>query len=292
MINSMTGYGSAAGSSGKLLISIEIKSVNNRFLDCSVKLPRLYSFAEETVKNLVQKSVGRGKVDVFVSIDASADDDVVIRLNEPVLRAYQDAMKRMETDFGIRYDAGAVSFSRLPDVFITEKKQVDADAFREDLASAVTQALDVFCAMRGREGERLGADIRSKLQELEAHRQHVLRRSPETVREYREKLLQRMKEVLEDALVEESRIVTEAAVFADKVAVDEELVRLDSHIRQISDLLDAGGPVGRKLDFLIQELNREVNTIGSKCVDLEITKTVVEMKALIEKIREQAQNIE
>lgn len=292
MINSMTGYGSAAGSSGKLLISIELKSVNNRFLDCSVKLPRLYSFAEETVKSLVQQRVGRGKVDVYVSIDASADDDVVIRLNEPVLRAYQDAMKKMESDFGIRYDAGAVSFSRLPDVFITEKKQVDADAFKADLESVLSQALDVFCAMRAREGGRLAEDICGKLDELEHYRQEVLRRSPETVREYREKLLLRMKEVLEGATVEESRVVTEAAIFADKVAVDEELVRLDSHIHQIRDLLSAGGSVGRKLDFLIQELNREVNTTGSKCVDLEITKIVVEMKALIEKIREQAQNIE
>ena len=292
MINSMTGYGSAAGSSGKLLISIEIKSVNNRFLDCSVKLPRLYSFAEETVKGLVQQRIGRGKVDVFVSIDASADDDVVIRLNEPVLRAYQDAMKKMESDFGIRYDAGAVSFSRLPDVFIIEKKQVDAEAFKADLETVVNQALDVFCAMRAREGGRLAEDIRGKLSELEHYRQEVLRRSPETVREYREKLLQRMKEVLEGATVEESRVVTEAAIFADKVAVDEELVRLDSHIHQIRDLLTSGGSVGRKLDFLIQELNREVNTTGSKCVDLEITKIVVEMKALIEKIREQAQNIE
>ena len=292
MISSMTGYGTASGNSGKLAVTVELKSVNNRFLDTSVRLPRLYAFAEEPLKSLVQQRLIRGKVDVFVNIDASKDDSVVIRLNEPVLKAYQSAFTRMEQEFLIRNDAGVSAYSRLPDLFIVEKQQVDSEAFTADLLKVAGEALDVICAMRTREGERLADDMRGKLDELEGMRQFVAVRSPESVKEYRERLLNKMREVLESSDVDESRILTEAALFADKVAVDEELVRLDSHIRQFRDLLASGGAIGRKLDFLIQEMNREVNTIGSKCTDLEITKTVLEMKSGIEKIREQAQNIE
>ena len=292
MICSMTGYGTASGESGKLAVTVELKSVNNRFLDTSVRLPRLYSFAEEPLKNLVQQRLERGKVDVFVNIDASRDDSVVIRLNEPVLKAYQAAFAEMKEQYGINDDAGITAYSRLPDLFIVEKKQVDAEAFTADLLRVAGEALDVICSMRAKEGQRLAGDIGSKLNELEEMRQFVSRRSPESVKEYRERLLNKMREVLESSDIDESRILTEAALFADKVAVDEELVRLDSHIRQFSDLLASGGSVGRKLDFLIQEMNREVNTIGSKCTDLDITKTVLEMKSCIEKIREQAQNIE
>ena len=292
MISSMTGYGTATGSSGNLAVTVELKSVNNRFLDTSVRLPRLYSFAEEALKGLVQQRLVRGKVDVFVNIDASKDDSVVIRLNEPVLKAYQAAFSEMKQRYLIPDDAGITAYSRLPDMFIVEKQQVDAEAFSADLLRIAGEALDVICAMRAKEGARLSADIGSKLNELEQMRQFVSRRSPESVKEYQERLLNKMREVLESSNVDESRIITEAALFADKVAVDEELVRLDSHIRQFRELLSAGGAVGRKLDFLIQEMNREVNTIGSKCTDLEITKTVLEMKSCIEKIREQAQNIE
>ncbi len=292
MISSMTGYGTASGSSGKLGITVEMKSVNNRFLDVSIRLPRLYSFAEEPLKTLVQQRLGRGKVDIFVNVDASQDDSVVIRLNEPVLKAYQSAFREMKEKYLIPDDAGTAAFSRLPDVFTVEKQAVDTEAFTADLLRTASEALELFCAMRAREGERLAEDIRLKLRELESLRCAVAVRSPETVKEYHERLLQKLREVLENTSVDESRILTEAAVYADKVAVDEELVRLDSHIRQFLELLDAGGALGRKLDFLIQELNREVNTIGSKCSDLEITRTVLDMKSCIEKIREQAQNIE
>ncbi len=292
MICSMTGYGTAAGSSGMLAVTVELKSVNNRFLDTSVRLPRLYAFAEEAIKGLVQQRLIRGKVDVFVNIDASKDDSVVIRLNEPVLKAYQAAFTEMEARYGITADAGIAAYSRLPDMFIVEKQQVDAEAFTADLLRVAGEALDVICAMRAKEGERLSADISVKLDEMEEMRCFVALRSPESVKEYRERLLNKMREVLESSEIDESRILTEAALFADKVAVDEELVRLDSHIRQFRDLLAAGGAVGRKLDFLIQEMNREVNTIGSKCTDLDITRTVLDMKACIEKIREQVQNIE
>ena len=202
------------------------------------------------------------------------------------------AFREMQDVYAIPDDAGTTAYSRLPDIFITEKQPVDAETFTADLLKTAGEALDVFCAMRAREGARLGEDIRSKLDELEAGRLTVAARSPETVKEYHARLLQKLREVLEGTGVDESRILTEAAVYADKVAVDEELVRLDSHIRQFRELLEAGGALGRKLDFLIQELNREVNTIGSKCSDLEITRTVLGMKSCIEKIREQAQNIE
>ena len=292
MICSMTGYGSGDGLSGKTALHVELKSVNNRFLDCSVRLPRSCSFAEEQVKNLVQARIGRGKVDVFITVDSSQEDDVQVKLNEPLLRAYRQAVEKMEQEFLIPNDMGTAAYSRIPDVFLLEKKELDREVFLADLTGTVNAALDAICAMRAREGERLKADLLGKLDELEAMRQTVLKRSPETVKEYREKLLARMREVLDTPGIDESRILTEAALFADKVAVDEELVRLDSHLRQFRDLLKGGGAVGRKLDFLIQELNREVNTIGSKCVDLDITKVVVEMKSTIEKIREQAQNIE
>ena len=292
MISSMTGYGTAAGNSGKLAVTVELKSVNNRFLDVSVRLPRLYSFSEDALKSMVQKRLVRGKVDVFVNIDASRDDSVVIRLNEPVLNAYREAFHEMKEKYQITDDAGIAAYSRLPDMFIVEKQQMDAEAFSADLLRIAGEALDVILSMRAKEGERLSTDICLKLNELEEMRQFVAVRSPESVKDYRERLLQKMQEILESSNVDESRILTEAALFADKVAVDEELVRLDSHIRQFRELLASGGAIGRKLDFLIQEMNREVNTIGSKCTDLEITKTVLEMKSCIEKIREQAQNIE
>ena len=292
MIYSMTGYGSADGLSGKTALHVELKSVNNRFLDCSIRLPRSCIFAEETVKNLVQARLGRGKVDVFVTVDSSQEDDVEVKLNEPLLRAYKQAVDRMGTDFLIPNDMGTAAYSRIPDIFILEKKELDREVFLADLSTTVTAALDALCAMRAREGERLKADLLGKLEELEAMRRTVLARSPETVKEYREKLLARMREVLDTPGIDEGRILTEAALFADKVAVDEELVRLDSHLHAFRDLLASGGAVGRKLDFLIQELNREVNTTGSKCVDIGITNTVVEMKSVIEKIREQAQNLE
>ena len=273
MISSMTGYGTASGESGKLTLTVEMKSVNNRFLDVSVRLPRIYSFAEEAVKGLVQKRLVRGKVDVFVNIDASRDDSVVIRLNEPVLKAYRNAIREMREQWGISDDAGTSAYCRLPDVFITEKPPVDTEIFTADLLKTAGESLEV-------------------LDELEQSRLIVAERSPQAVEEYRARLLARLKEVLQSSDIDESRVLTEAAIYADKAAVDEELVRLDSHIRQFRELLEAGGAAGRKLDFLIQEMNREVNTIGSKCSDLEITRTVLEMKACIEKLREQVQNIE
>ncbi len=294
MIRSMTGYGGAKGLSGKLEISVEIKSVNNRFLDCGVKLPRLYSFAEESVKALVQSQVQRGKVDVYINIDSSKADDVTVKLNAPLLEGYKEAFKRMNEEFQIGGQMDVTGYSRISDIFIIEKKEVDAQAFTADLGAVVSQALSAFNSMREREGGRLKEDILLKLEGIARIRELILKRSPQAVAEYREKLLKRMREVLEGADIDEARILTEAALFADKTDVDEELVRLASHISQIRELFTSGSHsgIGRKLDFIVQELNREANTIGSKCSELEITKLVVDLNSEIEKIREQAQNIE
>lgn len=292
MIKSMTGFGSCRLTEGPVNISVEIKSVNNRFLDCSVKLPRAYSFAEETAKALVQASVSRGKVDVFISIDDSENGDAEVRINEAALRGYINAFAAMAEKYGIKNDAGASVYGRLPDVLSIEKTQVDPEAFTAQLKCAMTQALDTLAAMRASEGERLAKNISEKLDAIETLRGAIAERSPETVKEYREKLTGRMQELLRSVNIDESRILTEAAIFSDKTAVDEELVRLGSHIKQIRKTLADGGSVGRRLDFLVQELNREANTIGSKCSDLEITQMVIELKSEIEKIREQVQNIE
>ena len=292
MIKSMTGYGSATGASGDISLTVELKSVNNRFLDCSVRMPRMYIFAEEKIKSLVQKYVSRGKVDVFVSVDSSKADDVAVSLNEPLAEAYIAAYRQMSEKYGLKNDLSVVTLGRMPDIFTVEKKETDADAFTADLEAVTAAALENFNAMRRVEGEKLRNDILAKLDNIETLAAKVEERSPQTVAEYRTRLEQKMSEVLAAADIDKARIVTEAAIFADKVAVDEELVRLKSHIAQMRDMLSRDEAIGRKLDFLTQELNREANTTGSKCNDVEITRMVVDIKSEIEKIREQIQNIE
>lgn len=292
MIYSMTGYGSAKGSADALEISVELKSVNNRYLDVSVRLPRNFIFAEEAIKALVQKHISRGKVDVYVNVDTSSTDDVVITVNEALAKEYADALRRISQLCGVPDDVSATTVGKMPDVLSVEKKEADKERISAGITSVLEQALTEFDAMRAREGEKLGADILSRVDAIEAMTAFVEKRSPETVAEYRSRLEQRMREVLETVAVDDARLLTEAAIFADKIAVDEETVRLRSHFAQMRGMLAGGSPVGRKLDFLIQEFNRETNTIGSKCNDREIAKTVVDMKAEIEKIREQIQNIE
>ena len=273
-------------------ITVEVRAVNNRYLDCAVKIPRLYVFAEDAVKSYVQKKVGRGKVDVFVSIDATAADKVAVSLNRPVGDGYYQALLQMRDTYGLSDDISVSLLSRFPDVFLVEKEQGDADVIAGDIVQVLAQALEDFNAMREREGQKLAEDIRRKAETIGALVSQVEARSPQTVSEYREKLRQRMQEVLENTQIDESRILTEAAIFADKVAVDEETVRLRSHLAQLEEMLTQGGAIGRKLDFLIQEFNREANTIGSKCSDVALARVVVEIKGEIEKIREQVQNIE
>ena len=292
MIKSMTGYGSAEGSCGALEISIELKSVNNRYLDCSVRLPRSFLFAEEAVKAEVQRRISRGKVDVFVNVDSSGAEEMAVAVNTALAKGYADAVSRIAETLGLENGLTARDIARFPDVLSVEKKELDKDETLRALAEICAAALEKFDGMRRAEGERLRQDIAGRLDTIEALVAEIERRSPETVAEYRARLQKKLSEILQSKSIDEQRILTEAAVFADKAAVDEETVRLRSHISQLRGMLDAGSPIGRKMDFLVQEFNREANTIGSKCSDSAIAKTVIELKSEIEKIREQVQNIE
>ncbi len=292
MVNSMTGYGRAVQTLRGREITAEIRSVNNRFLDCGVKLPRAFSYAEDAVKQRVKQSVSRGKVDVFVTVVAAADEQISVRLNRPVLEGYLNALRTVAADYGVRDELSAVDLARMPDVFTVEKPAEDEEQNTQDILTVVSAALASFSAMRTTEGAALAADLRANAAQILEYVARVEQRSPVTVQEYRARLENRMREVLSGTTIDEARILTEAAIFADKVAVDEETVRLRSHLSQLETLLSGGGAIGRKLDFLMQEMNREANTIGSKGNDLEQARNVVEIKALLEKIREQVQNIE
>ena len=288
----MTGYGRAVESVNGREITVELRSVNNRYLDCSVRLPRLLSFAEDAVKQAVKASVSRGKVDVFISVRTEGGEETQVTLNAAVLDGYLKAMRRMVEEYGVTDDISASSLSRLPEVFLIEKPEVDEEQLLSDLMGVVAQALEGYDAMRSREGEALDRDLRSRGQTILSLVEQVEAGNGQTVIDYRARLEAKLREVLENTAIDESRILTEAAIFADKVAVDEETVRLRSHLQQMNAMLDGGGAVGRKLDFLLQEMNREANTIGSKCTDVELARVVVDIKAELEKIREQTQNIE
>ena len=293
MIKSMTGYGAAKGNCAGLALRIELKSVNNRYLDCSVRLPRNLMFAEEAVKAKVQEHISRGKTDVFVTLENAEDGGVAeVKVNEALAKGYVEAIRAVAQVFGLDGEVPALALCRMPDVLSLEKRDLDAEAVTAGLSALAEEALAGFDVMRVREGEKLSEDIAGRLDTVERLVAEVEARSPETVKEYREKLYRKMCEVLERPAVDEQRILLEAAVYADKVAVDEETVRLRSHVAQMRALLEAGSPIGRKMDFLIQEFNREANTIGSKCADSAITRTVIELKSEIEKLREQIQNIE
>ena len=292
MIRSMTGYGRAVMTLNGREITVEIRSVNNRFLDCSVKLPRAFSYAEDAVKQKIKEQVSRGKVDVFISVNTTAGENVKISLNRPVLEGYLEALRTIAADYGVREDISATSLARFPEVFLLEKPEEDEAQNTADIVAVAHQAVSTYNAMRETEGAALAADLRSHAAIILSYVEKVEARSPVTVAEYRSRLENKLREVLESTTIDEGRILTEAAIFADKVAVDEETVRLRSHLNQLEGLLQSGGAIGRKLDFLLQEMNREANTIGSKGNDLEQTRNVVEIKAELEKIREQIQNIE
>lgn len=292
MIKSMTGYGSAKGAVEGIEITIELKSVNNKFLDTAIRMPRSFLFAEEAIKQTVSSHISRGKVDVFVTVDSSMTDDMVVKVNEPLLRGYIEALSSISDRFGLQNDVSVMGVSRFPDVLSVEKKELDADAVAEGMRLIAENALVDFDRMRMIEGEKLKADVLSKLENIENYVSVIEENSPKTVKEYRERLTGKLKEVLGTSGIDESRILTEAAIFADKIAVDEETVRLRSHIAQLRRMLETGSPIGRKIDFLLQEFNREANTTGSKCQNSDIAHVVVELKSEIEKIREQIQNIE
>lgn len=289
---SMTGYGSAKGSVESQEITVELKSVNNRYLDCSVRLPRNFLFAEDTVKQAVSAGVSRGKVDVFVSAQASQDSGTVVSVNEELARGYRDAVARIAETLGLESGLNAFSLARFPDVLTVERRELDKDKAAAALSEITAKAVEEFNAMREREGERLRRDMLGKLETIEGLVSVVEERSPQTVKEYRERLEARLRDILADRSLDEQRVITEAAIFADRTAVDEETVRLRSHIAQFRTMLEEGSPIGRKMDFLVQEFNRESNTIGSKCSDASLAKVVVDLKSEIEKIREQLQNVE
>ena len=289
---SMTGYGSAKGTVEGQEITVELKSVNNRFLDCSVRMPRSFLFAEDAVKKAVTVGVTRGKVDVFVSSQASQDSGTVVLVNEGLAREYRDAIARIAESLGLENGLTAFSIARLPDVLTVERREIDKDKAAAALAEITARAVEEFNAMREREGEWLRRDMLAKLDTIEKLVSIVEERSPQTVKEYRERLEARLREVLADRSLDEQRVITEAAIFADRTAVDEETVRLRSHIAQFRTLLQEGSPILRKPDFLVQELNREMNTIGSKCSDSYLAQVVVDLKSELEKIREQIQNVE
>ena len=292
MVKSMTGYGRAEDTLNGCTITVELRAVNNRYLDCNVRMPRLYLFAEETIKSRVQNTISRGKVDVFVTLDSTGGEQVQVSVNQPLADGYYAALTQLAERYGLSKDISVSLLSRFPDVLLAEKAEEDVEQRAQDICSVLDRALDDFDQMRTREGARLEADVLSRAARIEELVGKVEERSPQTVAEYRAKLEARMNEVLSNTQLDPARILTEAAIFADKVAVDEETVRLRSHIGQLRHMLEQGGATGRKLDFLIQEFNREANTIGSKCSDIDIARHVVDIKAEIEKIREQVQNIE
>ena len=292
MVKSMTGYGRAREMRNGRDITVEVRSVNNRYLACTVKMPRAYIFAEDRMKARVQQAISRGKVDVFVTIDASAADEAVVAVNEPLARGYYEALTRLKTMFSLPGEVTPEVLAKFPDVLAVTKAEEDVEAIAADICAVLDDALAAYNDMRAVEGEKLAADVAGRVTTIETVVGKVEERSPQTVAAYRQRLEAKMQEVLQSTTIDESRILTEAAIFADKIAVDEETVRLRSHIAQLRAMLASDEPVGRKLDFLIQEVNRECNTIGSKCSDLTIAQDVVNMKAEVEKIREQVQNME
>ena len=292
LVKSMTGYGRAVETVNGRQFTVELRSVNNRYLDCTVKAPRTLSFAEEAVKQAVKNSISRGKVDVFVTLHSENGVDATVTLNTAVVEGYLAAMEQMAEKYPVKNDISVSLLSRMPEVFSVEKPEVDEEQLLSDLMGVVKMALESYDAMRVAEGKALENDLRSRGATIESLVSQVEAGNAQTMVDYRQRLENKLREVLASTNIDESRILTEAAIFADKVAVDEETVRLRSHLQQMYGMLQSGGAVGRKLDFLLQEMNREANTIGSKCTDVRLARIVVEIKAELEKIREQTQNIE
>ena len=295
MIKSMTAFGRAKQTVGGKDITIEIKSVNNRFFDCSTKLPRAFSFLEEKIKPYLQsRSISRGKVDVFVSIDVIDTPNVSFCIDEGYAASYISALRTLGERFGLKDDISVMSVARNSDVFIIQKSEEDTEKDWCDLKVVLDEAIDKFLAARLREGENICNDLKLKIENIKRNVKTIEELSVSDTSTYREKLETKLRDMLSDNRIvfDENRILTECALFADKIAIDEELVRLRSHFDVFADILDSDEPAGRRLDFLVQEINRETNTIGSKCQNASIAKLVVDNKCEIEKIREQIQNIE
>lgn len=291
MLKSMTGFGRAEELTDGFLIKAQIKSVNHRYSDFSIRVPRVYSFIEDKVRQTLVSYISRGKVEVNITVEQKEGDDKVVTLNKSLAENYLKAMREL-TYFGLQDDLKVSHMSRFSDILEVEHSDIDEEEVYAKIDSVLRMALDDFVSMRIEEGKRLEKDIKLHLDNVLDYVSKIEKRSPETVSEYRKKLEERIKEVLADRMIDESRIITEAAIFADKVAVDEETVRLRSHVKEFLNAVKTDKPIGKKLDFIVQEMNREANTIGSKASDIEICSYVVEIKSEIEKVREQIQNIE
>lgn len=292
MVRSMTGFGRAKQQINGLDITIEIKSVNHRYFEFSARLPRVYNFLEDKIKSTLAGSISRGKVEVSVSVEDNSENATVVEINREYANAYISALKLLSKEYKIKNDIKVSSFAGNSDVFKVRKQVLEDQVIENAVLTVLKSALDNFIEMRTVEGERLVNDVKSRTAFILEKVEFIEKRSPETVKAYQERIEQKIKELLEDTAIDEQRILTEVAIFADKVAVAEETVRLRSHIKQFEDLLNSDEAVGRKLDFIVQEMNRETNTIGSKAQDIEIAHTVVDIKSEIEKIREQIQNME
>lgn len=292
MIKSMTGYGKSEQTIDSLNVTVEIKSVNHRYFEFSARVPREYGFLEEKLKKYCNSLITRGKVECYVSVDDLEEREMEVNVNETLAAGYVKALKELSERFGLKDDISAVTLSRYPDVITLHKASEDEERIWNAVKTVAETAVSKFIEMRETEGSKLRGDILSRADYIIECIEFIEGRSPETVREYNEKLKQRMKELLGDAAVDEQRLLNEAAIYADKIAVDEETVRLRSHISQLRDFMNSSEAIGRKLDFLVQEINREANTIGSKAQDVDIAKKVIAIKAEVEKIREQVQNIE
>lgn len=292
MIKSMTGFGRVQETVDGMNITVELRSVNHRYFEFTAKVPRTYGFLEEKLKTFTNTLVARGKVECYVAVEQLEESETTVSVNTSLAKGYVDALRQLSEKFGLTADISAGALSRYPDVLVLQKTAADEDRIWNAVRTVTEKAVRRFIEMRETEGTKLKADILSRADTILEHVAFVEERSPQTVKEYNEKLKQRMEELLGSAQVDEQRLLTEAAIFADKIAVDEETVRLRSHISQLRTFMEADEPIGRKLDFLVQEINREANTIGSKAQDVEIAKRVIAIKAEVEKIREQVQNIE
>lgn len=292
MVRSMTGYGRGEAASEQLSVTVELKSVNHRFFECSVRAPRQFAFLEDKLKSYIQSRVSRGKIDVLISCDFTNAESDKIEINEGYTAEYISALKSLVKRFKVKDDISALGIAKNPDVFNITKQRLDDDSIWAVVYPALECAVDAFIIARETEGKRMADDVLSRVDTILNMVAVVEERSPKTVQEYRERIEKKIHELLGDASIDEQRLITETAIFADRVAVNEETVRLRSHIAHFSEMLNYGGVVGKKLDFTVQEMNRETNTIGSKCQDVEISHIVVEIKSEIEKIREQIQNIE
>lgn len=293
MLKSMTGYGRAQGNGAGYEISVELKSVNHRYFECAAKLPKAFLFLEDALKKQVQAAVSRGKIEIQLMMVAAQDQqEIAVTIDEAAARSYLDALRGAGKALGLEDDLTLSQLLRFPDLFCVKRAEIDEEAVAAAVAQTAEEALRSFQQMREAEGRQLRADLEQKLARLEELLAEVEKCAPERQKAYYDRLYAKLSETLADANIEESRLITEAAIFADKVAVDEETVRLHSHLHQFAGMLDSDVPVGKKLDFLVQEMNRETNTIGSKAQDAQMARLVVEMKSEIEKIREQIQNIE